>query len=460
MSMKIKFGITLGLVFSLFTTVCASASAEYVTLMPDVTAPMMSSDFWLNKIDNPHKLIMRPSQIEQFNKAGFKNVKWLNRLENWDENTIKLREKMDIPLPEGEFFIDDLMVTDTYWGKLSDNLNLDGINDEGNLRYGFITNRTNVKRYPTNDVITNVNGDIEYDEFQETAAFTGEPVVILHESLDGRFYYCALSYYLGWINKNDIAFCETKEDWLEAQSYTDFLLITGNMITLGENPFNPALSKVELYMGTKLPLVPVPEQPETLYGRQVLGNYVVKFPVRDKDGYVKYEYLPIPVSKDVSIGYLPYTYANVLEQLFKMQGDRYGWGGMLGARDSSGLSQEMYRCFGIYLPRNSGQQVEYTGKKFDLTEKSVEERDTILTAEVKPGAILGFPGHIMIYLGEHEGKHYVMSATGGYGEYYDESTDAYSYSQTRSVYINSLDIKRASGTSWLESLTSVVCLIP
>ena len=104
------------------------------------------------------------------------------------------------------------MLTDRYWCKLSDNLNLGSINDEGNLRYGFITYRTNVKRYPTNDVVTDTNGDIEYDEFQETAVFLGEAVVVLHESLGGWFYYCTTSYYLGWTNKNVIAFCRTKAD--------------------------------------------------------------------------------------------------------------------------------------------------------------------------------------------------------------------------------------------------------
>ncbi len=466
MKRRIALGgvVSISLILLLFITSCGETSvsdynAKYVTVMPDVTASMLSPDFWISKIKNPDKEILTPAQIQEMNREGYETLEWFNNLEQWPDTVAadELQKKIDIPFPEGELYIEDTAVTKGYWDKLAANMNLHNIKNTVDVRYGIITARTNIKRYPTTDIITDEQGDVEYDEFQETAAFTGEPLLILHESYDELFLYCVTEYYQGWVSKADIALCHTKAEWQSIFTYTDFLIVTGNMVQLDENSYCPEISNLELYMGTKLPLVAVAEQPEVLYGRRVLGNYVVKVPVRGSDGYVKQEYLPVPISKDVHIGYLPYTHANVLSQLFKMQGDRYGWGGMLDARDCSGLTQELYRCFGIDLPRDGKAQAEYVGRKIDITDKSDAEKEAILTKQVKPGALLQFPGHIMVYLGRHEGKHYVMSAAGSYGVY-SESEKEYKSNRTRSVYINTLDTTRASGKTWMESLTTVICL--
>jgi hypothetical protein len=460
---KKRFLAALLIAASLVSTVPAlgAGDGDYVTLMPDVKPEMLDANFWTAKIKIPSKVILTPAQIEELSRRGFEELESLNNLKEYPEtiDTGELRDKIDVPFPDGGLYIGSAAVTDAYWGRLRRNMNLGALDPdvkaETPVRFGLVTTRTNVKRFPVSDIITDEPGDIEYDELQETAAFVWEPVLVLHTSRDNRFYYCITQYYSGWILKGDIALCRTKDEWTDAQDFGDFLLVTGNSIKLDENPFYPKISGMELYMGNRLPLVPVSEQPQTLYGRQVLGNYVVKIPVRGTDGAALYEYLPVPVSEDVRIGYLPYTYRNVLTQLFKMQGDRYGWGGMRGARDCSALTQELYRCFGIYLPRDSSRQAAYVGHRIDLAGKTTGEKSAILKSQAKPGDILHFPGHIMVYLGEHGGKHYVMSAAGGYGVY-SESEEDYVYSTTRSVYINTLDIKRASGISWLESLTTVV----
>ena len=46
---------------------------------------------------------MNPSQIEKFNKDGYGNIKWLSKFEDWAENTIELREQIDIPYRKENF---------------------------------------------------------------------------------------------------------------------------------------------------------------------------------------------------------------------------------------------------------------------------------------------------------------------------------------------------------------------
>ena len=59
---------------------------------------------------------------------------------------------------------------------------------------------------------------------------------------------------------------------------------------------------------------------------------------------------------DVATDYLPLTRANVLRQSFKFLGERYGWGHSYNARDCSGFVSEVYRSFGVQLPRNTRDQ--------------------------------------------------------------------------------------------------------
>ena len=214
---------------------------NFITLMPNVTFQMTSPDFWLNKIRNPDEVILAPAQIAAMKTEAFEKLVWLNNLKEWDESITKeqLTGSIDVRFPNREFFINNLMITSGYLNNLRENMNLDGISDPITIRYGIITNRTNVRGYPTSDIVTNVSGDIAYDEFQVTAAFIGEPVIVLHESLDRRFYYCITSYCYGWIDKNDIALCRTRTEWTDAQNYGDFIIVTGNSIRLDENPFYP-----------------------------------------------------------------------------------------------------------------------------------------------------------------------------------------------------------------------------
>ena len=54
--------------------------------------------------------------------------------------------------------------------------------------------------------------------------------------------------------------------------------------------------------------------------------------------------------------YLPLTRANLLRQGFKFLGERYGWGHSYNARDCSGFVSDVYRSFGVQLPRNTRDQ--------------------------------------------------------------------------------------------------------
>jgi hypothetical protein len=126
-------------------------------------------------------------------------------------------------------------------------------------------------------------------------------------------------------------------------------------------------------------------------------------------------------------GYLDYTPRTVLTQAFKMLHQPYGWGGMYGEQDCSRFLQEIFAPVGIYMPRNSGQQIQ-TG--VDLARGSsfetAQEKLTVLQTKAIGGAtLLGMRGHIMLYVGEVDGRPYAIHAVWAYRQPVGAKDDIY-----------------------------------
>ena len=68
---------------------------------------------------------------------------------------------------------------------------------------------------------------------------------------------------------------------------------------------------------------------------------------------------------------------------------------------------------------------------------------------VDAGTLVFFTGHIMVYLGEYDGEYYVISATGGYHE---ENAGEKEVPYLYNVSVNTLDMYRDNGLSWIEDL--------
>ncbi|MGE5396082.1 MAG: S-layer homology domain-containing protein [Chitinophagales bacterium] len=423
-----------------------------VPVMPGATQEMMQVDFWLSKIKNPNQVVMTPAEIESLNSQTRQKLPYLVydlSLYPTSFPRERLKKFIDQPFPTGKCYMESKLVSTSYWQSLHAKLNLEGLAADNPVQYGLTVRRTNMKIYPTFDVIGDEANDPGYDMFQDTSVLAAEPLVILHQSLDSKWYYTQMYNVIGWVPAEDVAITD-RASWLAYQRSNEFLLITANRMQLDNNPLSPETSELEFTMGTKLPLVPAAEVPQSLDQRITVGNYIVKLPVRDSEGKLNIKMVPIPMSNDVSLGYLAYTRANVLKQAFKMLGDRYGWGGMLNGRDCSALVMELYRCFGVYLPRNSASQANSAGKTLKIT-GSNSYRNLLLN-KLQPGDFVVFPGHEMLYIGSDNGRHYVMSSLGSYAEI--KPGEAAKSMRVRTVAINDLYLKRMTGKQWLEVLTT------
>ena len=130
--------------------------------------------------------------------------------------------------------------------------------------------------------------------------------------------------------------------------------------------------------------------------------------MRGKTGDLEFEPTLIARGRDVRVGPLPYRPSLVLRQAFKFLGERYGWGHDYNARDCTGFVGDVYKTFGLLMPRNSGQQGQ--GKFAPTRFFQDGDREGRLQAleKLKVGDLIYIPGHVMMYIGSVDGEPYVI----------------------------------------------------
>ena len=414
---------------------------SYVRLIDGVEPEMMNADYWIGENDNI--ILMSDEEIAAYNHENRGNILSSDeetRMPHLDEfedtldgdilRTFLNDNANSVPGNPGAYYLDGTPTSRIYWQNLVDLSNIE-------------------------DRVFKDPDDGYFDALLYSECMPYMPCVVLHESSDGDYYYVVFDSYSAWVRKDAVALCEDKEDWIARQNPDQWLVVTGREIRLGIDPHCEAVSDLVLPMGTQMELVPAEDAPDIINQRTTYGDYVVKVPTRGDDGYIEDEYVLIPISDDVHVGFLPYTPANIVRQAFKLLGDRYGWGGDLEANDCTGITREVYRCFGILLPRV--KQSASTGVySVDVSEMSDEDK-LYEIEQLTPGSLIAFPGHMMIYLGMVDGVPYVISAVGTFVAPAPGSDEQI---HPDSVIVNSLYVRRASLKTWLESVTVVLTIKP
>lgn len=290
-------------------------------------------------------------------------------------------------LPADERYVDGhTPITAAMQDEVRLNRALDKVPDSVEIRRAVVTERCDLKGFPT-DKTFHRSGDPHYDGIQETELIAALPVAVLHTSEDGNFVFVLSYFYSGWIPAKNIAFC-SDEDFLLFASPEDAVTILSKTVDCGG---------VRYDMGASLPFV-----------SEDADSYTVQVPRRSADTGTLYLEEAAISKADAVRGTLDFTMENYYRQAFLYLGTYYGWGGSSGGVDCSGFVCAVFRTFGIYLPRNTGEQSKYAGKLISLTENPSGVLDTVR----KPAAVYR-PGHVMLYLGKKDGTHYIIHAPQG-----------------------------------------------
>jgi cell wall-associated NlpC family hydrolase len=150
------------------------------------------------------------------------------------------------------------------------------------------------------------------------------------------------------------------------------------------------------------------------------------------------------------------TRRTLLEQAFRLLGEAYGWGDEQGLHDCSSFVMDVYRTIGLDLPRNAGEQERLAGvakSAFSATMTPAERRAVLLRSH-QAGDLLYMAGHTMIYLGEWEGRLYVLHDYSGYAV--AKGPGEFRSVTVMEIGVSPLELHLTSGKTFLESLTTAI----
>ncbi len=385
--------------------------------LPYVSPRMERPQFWIGKVQNPGDLLLNPDQIQKMNDDAFKRpdlflcrVKDLKEEWSREELLDLLREDWQGfgETSESRFGRGGHPLGESFWKELKNNINESGIKSQTRILFGLITRRTDIRVFPTDKPSFSSRGNGEFDRFQHSMIAPGSLVALYHISKDKQWGYFQVPFIRGWVKLDSVAVAKERDLAVQYEEAKERLLVTGNFI-----PFckDPSLREEALMtqMGSSFPLVRTSQN-----DNEDAKLYTVKVPDREKGGQLGFRNLYIPRGADVQSGFLPYTQTHVALQAFKMIHEPYGWGELSGGRDCSRFILDLFATFGIIMPRNSKFQAQMGIGLGELEGKTTAEKRKILDQAPPLATVLRLPGHIMLYLGKHQGRYYIIHSIWGF----------------------------------------------
>lgn len=437
---------------------------QFLGNIPKVEEKMLYADFWIENSFTSSRLISSLNEIEKFNnrcidKGIIKNIFNIRNHLFKDELTELILSISSTPTQT--LYKDNIKLDYNYFVNINKNLNLEKIRTINTVKFGMFVRRTNMKVFPTDDRVFKGLEEYSLDRFMETAINLCEPCAILHESLDGQWYFVRIYNAMGWVRKKYVAIGK-KDDIYNYTKYKDFLIVTGKRIYTLYNPLNKNISLVPIDMGVKLPLVRNEEILKNVYDMDPTTAYVVWFPIKNKSGMLEFTQILIPRNEDVNVGFLYYTEENILKQAFKFLGERYGWGGEFFGRDCSSFVLDVFKTMGIYIPRNTKEQENINFGMVNVIEKNTFEEKKFILDNVLPGSVLYLEGHVVIYLGKYNNEYYIIHDTIGFyiSRICNEAKGDLKYIKANGVTLSPLTITYTSnGENYIGAIRTIKTFI-
>ena len=387
------------------TSLFAGQHTDFSSNVPQIQPKHLSATFWQAKLTAADSLVLTDAQIVAFNQRQYQQATYLVKplsLPNELPGKVIRDYILAISKPSKSKRYDlkgEVLSFDDYQVFI-DNLAikaLESLEHTQQLSFALVTKRASLRTFPTTERVFSRPDDVDIDRFQESALFPGEAVAILHRSLDGEWAFVQNYHYRAWVKLDALAISDKKtiQGFIKA---SDRLIVTGSKVFTNFNPNNVQTSEVQLDMGVSLPLIAHQNLANyTVHGQNSYASYVVSLPTRNSNGNLVLEPTLIARNADVSIGYLPMTPANIIAQSFKFLGERYGWGHDYNARDCTGFIGEIFKTFGLLLPRNTGQQAKTFN---ELNVWSKQNGQEIKPEQLMVGDLFYMPGHVAMVIGQ------------------------------------------------------------
>lgn len=268
------------------------------------------------------------------------------------------------------------------------------------LRYAISVVHTDVRALPTAAPIFRnphrAGEGFPFDYMQHGVLPAGTPILATHTSRDGTWFFIETPLLSGWVPATAVAWVD--DDFKDAYTSAEYITILedGHMLRGAEKGALPSTRA-----GTILPVL---EHTDT--------GYMVAIPHVNMQGYAMLERAIVPGTIAEPFP-LPLTPARIAKVSSHFMHQPYSWGDRFNGRDCSGTMRDIFTPFGLWLPRNSGDQAR-VGRVIDLEAIPAARRRSFIANQAVPFAtLLHVPGHIMLYLGTYAGKSAVLHTAWG-----------------------------------------------
>ena len=394
------------------------AAGDAATAVVGVHLSDLTPQHWLAQLPEPDRLVLDRAQIQAQNarmRATDPSIHDIAALPDPLPRAL-VREKIEAlsSVPTRTLYdVQGKPVATRELEALRKALALEAIPATRPLAFGLVVHRADLRAFPTPLRVFSTPGDTDIDRFQESALFPGDAVAVLHESRDRQWLFVASERYAAWIEARHVA-TGARGDVLGYAQRAPFLVVTGATVRTTYTPEEPRVSALQLDMGVRVPLRTDWPPQRQVNGQHPYASHVVDLPVRDAGGRLQFAPALIPRVADVGDDYLPMTRANIVSQAFKFLGERYGWGHSYDARDCSGFVSEIYRSFGVLVPRNTRDQaVSPALDRIAFAPGDSREARMAAVRELQAGDLVYIPGHVMLALGHQRGLAFMIHDTSG-----------------------------------------------
>ncbi|HEU5133704.1 MAG TPA: SH3 domain-containing protein [Steroidobacteraceae bacterium] len=378
----------------------------------------LTPEFWIARNSNTKKILLDASAIAAQNARLLSTDPTVHDLEKFPSTLsgADVRSWIDAlsQYPDKDLFDSSgRLLARPEFDILMHGMALESVPQSQPTRFGLVVKRADLRTFPSSLRAYSSAEDRDIDRFQETALFPGTPVVIAHESRDGQWWFIVSPLYAAWVEKRFIA-QGPADEVLGYTKKSPYLVVTGATVKTVFTPSRPEVSELQLDMGVRVPLLADWPKSRPVNGQHAYTAHVIELPERAADGSLRFTPALLPRTADTAQDYLPLNRANLLRQGFKFLGERYGWGHSYNARDCSGFVSEVYRSFGVQLPRNSRDQAATPAlNRITFTAADDHERRLAELRNLEVGDLVYIPGHVMMVIGHENGMPYVIHDTTG-----------------------------------------------
>ena len=387
-------------------------------VIPYVTTAQQTAAYWAARIDTPHRAMLDAATIQAQNARLLASDPSIHDLRaqpaRMSGSDVKAMVGALSKSPTRSLYdVQGREISPATLQAWQRDVAMETIPAQVEVRHALVTERADLRTFPTATRVFSRVGDTDIDRFQESALFPGTPVLVLHQSRDRDWVFVLSKRYAAWMRSQQLAVGPADEVF----GYADrqpWLIVTGARVETVYTPEAPQISRLSMDMGTRVPLRSDWPDDQPVNGQLPAGAYVIDLPTRGKDGQLRIAQALLPKSVDVATDYLPLTPDRLLSQSFKFLGERYGWGHSYDARDCSGFVSEVYAGFGVQMPRNTSDQGKSAAfNKLDVPATMTRDERMAMVKTLAPGDLVYIPGHVMMVVGHEAGLTYVIHDTPG-----------------------------------------------